>query len=372
MRVPARAAAREGRGWREGGGGLRARARAGARVRWIGTLILAPPPSAPHLPSPHEGRSALVTGGAGFIGSHLVDHLLAAGARVTVIDDLSSGTEAHLVGARSNPRFLFVRGDVLDRRAMREALAGCDLVYHCAADPEVRITGEKTEQHLRANVTATHQVLEAMREARVARIVFTSTSTVYGEATEIPTPETYGPMTPISVYGASKLASESLISAYCATFDLQGVSLRFANVAGARSNHGVTFDFVRKLRENPKRLEILGDGRQAKSYVHIDDTVRGILAAETASRGRRYEVFNIGSGDMIDVLTVARVVAETMGLKDVEFAPTGGVDGGRGWKGDVRTMRLSADKLRATGWAPRMGSTETIRATASALLSGAA
>ncbi|MHB8585910.1 MAG: NAD-dependent epimerase/dehydratase family protein [Thermoplasmatota archaeon] len=316
----------------------------------------------------YKGKRCLVTGGAGFIGSHLVDGLLAHGAEVTVLDNFSTGTRAFLAPALKNPKARLVEGDVLAADDIRAAVKGQDIIFHASADPEVRFAGDRTDEHLRQNVMATHRVLEAMRFSEPRRIVFTSTSTVYGDANVVPTPEGYGPCEPISVYGAAKLASESLISSYCGTFDFQGVSLRFANIVGPRSNHGVTFDFHRKLMHDGRKLEILGDGKQNKSYCHVADTVSGIMAAEVASRGRRYDVFNVGSEDMIDVTTIAGLVCEEMGLRSTRFEYTGGVDGGRGWKGDVKVMRLAVDKLKATGWRPKHGSAAAIRDTARSLV----
>jgi len=308
----------------------------------------------------------LVTGGAGFIGSHLVDALLAKGDEVVTYDDLSSGKKQFLAQHDGNPRHTFVHGDVLDAADLALAMKGSDIVWHVAADPDVRTSGYRAGVHVQQNVVATLRVLEAMRVAEVKRIAFTSTSTVYGEAKLIPTPEDYAPLHPISLYGASKLGSESLISAFAHTFDLSGVSFRFANIVGPRSTHGVTYDFYHKLKKDPKRLEILGDGRQHKSYCHVDDCVRAML--HVAERfPSRYDVFNIGSDDAIDVFELARVCTQAWGLDGVELAATGGVEGGRGWKGDVKRMALSTDRLKRTGWKPTYTSAEAIRATALAL-----
>lgn len=307
-----------------------------------------------------------VTGGAGFIGSHLVDALMARGDEVVVYDDLSNGKRAFLASHENDVRFRFIHADVLDAADLALGMKGADLVWHVAADPDVRTSGLRAEVHVQQNVIATLRVLEAMRVTGVKRIAFTSTSTVYGEATRIPTPEDYAPLHPISLYGASKLGSESLISAFCHTFDLQGLSFRFANIVGPRSTHGVTYDFYHKLRKDRKRLEILGDGRQRKSYCHVDDCVGAMLHA---ARGfpDRYDVYNIGSDDAIDVFELARTVLDAWGLRDVELATTGGVEGGRGWKGDVKLMRLSNDRIKALGWRPRLTSGEAIHATAKAL-----
>ncbi len=315
------------------------------------------------------GARALVTGGAGFIGSNLVDALLAHGARVTVYDDFSTGREDFLAAASASPALTVVRGSVLDWAALVPVLAGHDVVFHLAADPDVRASGVRTESHLEQNVIATARVLEAMLTAGVRAIAFTSTSTVYGEAAAIPTPESYGPPSPISIYGASKLAGEALVSAYCGTHGFRGRSFRFANAVGPRSNHGVTFDFHRKLRADPTRLEILGDGKQSKSYFHVADCVAGMIhAMERMPDASGYDVFNVGSEDAIDVRAVADIVTSEMGLSGVRYEFTGGVDGGRGWKGDVRTMRLDVAKLRSLGWAPRYGSAEAIRDTVRALV----
>ena len=314
-----------------------------------------------------RGRKVLVTGGAGFIGSHLVDRLVAEGCEVTVVDDLSTGRLSSLEGAMASGNVQFVQGDLL-KHDLAAAMEGHDAVFHVAANPEVRIGSVDTWVHLEQNVTATHRVLEAMRAADVRDLLFTSTSTVYGEATEIPTPEDYGPLSPISLYGASKLAAEALIAAYCATFGLRAVTMRFANVVGPRSTHGVIHDFIQKLRDDATRLEILGrPPGTRKSYVHIRDCVDGMFAAWAATT-RGCEAYNVGSEDMIDVQTIADIVVREMGLGGVAYEWTGGVDGGRGWRGDVLTMHLSIGKLKAAGWRPRAGSAEAVRAAAEAAL----
>jgi UDP-glucose 4-epimerase len=306
-----------------------------------------------------------VTGAAGFIGSHLVDALLARGDEVVAYDNLSNGKPAFLQQHAHDKRYQFVQADVLDTADVALAMKGADTCWHLAADPDVRTSGLRAEVHVQQNVVATLRVLEAMRVAGVRKMAFTSSSVVYGEATVVPTPEDYAPLHPISLYGASKLGSESLISAYCHTFDLQGLSFRFANVVGARSTHGVTYDFYHKLKASPKRLEILGDGRQLKSYVHVSDTVGAMLHA--ASRfPPRYDAYNIGSDDAIDVLALARICVDAWGLRDVELVATGAAGTG-GWKGDVRRMGLATDKIKKLGWKPRLTSAEAIRETALAL-----
>ena len=306
-----------------------------------------------------------VTGGAGFIGSHLVDALIARGHEVVVYDNLSAGKEAFLAQHKGNPRYHFVHADVLDTADAALAMKGADVVWHAAADPDVRTSGLRAEVHVQQNVIATLRVLEAMRVAGVKKIAFTSTSTIYGEAKLIPTPEDYGPPQPISLYGASKLGSEALISAFCHTFDVHGLAFRFANIVGARSTHGVTYDFYHKLKANPKRLEILGDGRQLKSYLHVSDCVDAMLHVESRP-WPRFDTYNIGSDDAIDVFELARVAIDAWKLKGVELVATGAAGTG-GWKGDVRRMGLANDKIKALGWKPKHGSAAAIRLTAEAL-----
>ena len=308
----------------------------------------------------------LVTGGAGFIGSHLIDALLEKGNEVKCIDNFSSGRKEFIEQSMDKGLEL-IEGDLLNRDDIKKALSGCDTVFHLAANPDVRLGVENTEVHLEQNIIATYNLLEEMRKADVKKIAFTSSSTVYGEAEQIPTPESYGPLIPISLYGASKLAAEGLISAYCYTFDMQSVIYRFANVVGPRSTHGVTYDFIKKLRENSHVLEILGDGSQKKSYLYISDCIDAMLFGMEKSKSK-VEIFNIGSEDWVDVKKIADIVSREMGLSP-EYRFTGGVDGGRGWKGDVKIMRLSIDKLKNMGWKPEYGSKESIEMTTKWLIS---
>ncbi len=306
-----------------------------------------------------------VTGGAGFIGSHLCDRLLQGRGRndrVIVYDSFSSGKMEFLSGHEGNSLLKIVCGDLLDKKMLEKSIKGADVVWHLAANPDVRLGAQDTNVHIEQNVIATHNVLEAMRKNGVKRIVFTSTSTVYGEAKKIPTGEDYGPCVPISLYGASKLAAEALIASYCYTFDMSSVILRFANCIGRRSTHGVIFDFVNKLKVNSKALLILGDGRQNKSYFLIDDCVDAMIHVE-GLKGERVEIYNMGSVDMITVTELASIVVSELGLKNVDFRYTGGVDGGRGWKGDVKTMQLSLEKLIASGYKPKHDSKGAVRET---------
>lgn len=293
-----------------------------------------------------KNRSILVTGGAGFIGSHLVGRLLLDN-EVTVLDNFSSGRMEFLAPYRDNPDFHLLTGDLMDPEMLDKAVSGKDFIFHLAANPDVKLGTEDTHVHLEQNVLATYNLLEAMRKNGVRQVAFTSTSTVYGEAAVVPTPEDYGPLLPISLYGASKLCCEALISSYCHTFEMQSWIYRFANIVGERGTHGVLVDFIRKLRENPGKLEILGSGKQRKSYLEVKDCVRAMIHAVEHSKDE-VNVFNIGSEDSIDVTGIADIVVGQMGLDGVEYNYTGGVDG-RGWKGDVKMMLLSIEKIK--GWA---------------------
>jgi UDP-glucose 4-epimerase len=313
----------------------------------------------------------LVTGGAGFIGSHIVDRLIERGDEVLILDNLSSGSRKNLSEASKSKRFRLVEGDLKDFRDFPNLLEGVAMVYHFAANPEVRVGQSEPSLHFNENLLATFQLLEGMRRSKQARtIVFASTSTVYGEATQLPTPEDYGPMLPISTYGASKLGCESLISSYAYTHQMRGLILRMGNCVGRRSGHGVLHDFIKKLKTNPNELEILGDGGQDKSYVHVDDCVAAILMAsgKFLEETSRVDVFNVSSPDQVSVRRIAEIVTEEMGLHQTRLTFSGGVDGGRGWLGDVKVMHLSVEKLLKLGWRPNLNSEEAIRKATKELL----
>lgn len=306
----------------------------------------------------------LVTGGAGFIGSHLVDCLTEKENRITVFDNLSSGKIGFIENHLENPDFTLIKGDLLDHKAIERACKDIDLVFHVAANPDVRLGASDTKIHFDQNILATYNLLEAMRKNSVKKVAFTSTSTIYGEAHIMPTPENYGPLLPISLYGASKLACEALITSYSHTFDMQAWIFRFANIVGPRSTHGITVDFIRKLQENPIQLEILGDGKQEKSYLHVSECVDAILFAIEKSK-EDVNIFNIGSEDTISATGIGRAIVEEMKLSEVKFIYTGG---SRGWKGDVPRMRLDIEKLKDIGWKPAYTSERSVRETARTLL----
>lgn len=306
----------------------------------------------------------LVTGGAGFIGSHVVDRLIEMGNKVTVFDNMSSGRMDFISHHLNDPRFRLIEGDLLDTDTIEAACTDIDLVFHVAANPDVRLGAIDTKVHFDQNITATYNLLEAMRKSGVKDIAFTSTSTVYGEAAVIPTPEDYGPLMPISLYGASKLACEALITSYSHTFDMQSWIFRFANIIGDRGTHGIIVDFIEKLRRNPAELEILGDGRQSKSYLHVRECVDAMMFAISESNDE-VNIFNIGSNDATNPTRIGEIIVEEMGLDDVKFNYTGG---SRGWKGDVPKMMLSVDKLKKLGWVPEWESEQSVRETVRALL----
>ena len=315
------------------------------------------------MPMPAKNK-ILVTGGAGFIGSHLVDRFIEKGSKVTVFDNLSSGKTEFIKHHLGNPDFNLIKGDLLDQETIETACKNIDLVCHVAANPDVRLGASDTRVHLNQNILATYNLLEAMRKNSIKKIAFTSTSTVYGEASVMPTPEDYGPLIPISLYGASKLACEALITSYSHTFDMQAWIFRFANIVGPRSTHGITVDFIKKLQKSSSVLEILGDGKQEKSYLHVSECVDAISFLIENSE-EKVNIFNIGSEDTISATEIGKAVIEEMGLSNVEFIYTGG---SRGWKGDVPRMRLGIEKMKSFGWKPVYTSERSVRETARAIL----
>jgi len=298
----------------------------------------------------------LITGGAGFIGSHLVDVLMQCGYKVVVFDNLSSGKIENVERWLKDENFRFVMGDLRQKEEIRKVVAGCDVIFHFAANPDVRAAAAA---HF-GDVIGTFNLLESLRDVGVSKFVFASSSTVYGEAENIPTSEDYAPLLPISMYGASKLACEALVSSYTYSLGFKAAILRLANIVGPRSSHGVIRDFIMKLRRNSKELEILGDGSQTKSYLYIDDCIDAIMLITEKFNGD-VEVFNVGSEDQVNVRRIAEIVVEVLNLKNVKFKFTGGVNGGRGWKGDVKVMLLDVSKLKSLGWKPKYNSEAAVR-----------
>jgi UDP-glucose 4-epimerase len=292
---------------------------------------------------------AFVTGGAGFIGSNLVDRLLQRGDEVVAYDNLSTGMNEFLVEARKSPRFSFVKGDVLEEAALARAMKGADVVFHLAANADVRFGTQHPRKDLEQNTIATYNVLEAMRANGVKRIAFSSTGSVYGEAAVVPTPETCPFPVQTSLYGASKLAGEGLISAYCEGFGFQGWIFRFVSILGERYTHGHVFDFYKQLLENPRELAVLGNGKQRKSYLYIQDCVSAMFTALEKAEDK-VNVFNLGTGEYCEVDDSIGWITESVGLSPNRVY----AGGDRGWIGDNPFIFLDTAKIRALGWKPTL------------------
>lgn len=307
--------------------------------------------------------TALVTGGAGFIGSHLVDELVRQGEDVIVYDNFSTGFRRHLDPALETGRVTIIEGDILDLAKLKSALGGVSTVFHLAANADVRGGVRNTIVDVEQNILGSHSVLEAMRAQSVKEIVFTSSATVYGEPHRFPTPEDQ-PLIQTSLYGASKLAAEAMIQAYSEYFGIRSWCFRFVSWIGERYSHGVVRDFVQKLMRNPKELEILGDGEQRKSYLHVADGIRGIFSAKENLKGRK-NVLNLGHVEFMNVKDLANLVCEEMGLRDVAYRFTGGP---RGWLGDSPFVLLDISRIQETGFQPQVSIEEGIRRTVRYLL----
>lgn len=297
-----------------------------------------------------------ITGGAGFIGSHMVDALIKRG-EVTVFDNLTSGKLDYISRYQTDDKFKFVNADLKDLNRLNGAMAGHNFVYHFASNPDIARGVLKTDLDLIEGTMLTYNVLEAMRLNGLKKIIYSSGSGVYGDVGTTPTPENFGPLLPISMYGASKMACEGLISAFCHLFDMQAWIFRFANVVGKRQTHGVGFDFIRKLRADPARLQILGEGNQSKSYIHVHDVIDAILFVLERAKDR-VNIFNVATSDYITATEIAQIVVKEMGLENVNFEYTGG---DRGWRGDVPIVRFNLSKIHSYGWKARLSSIEAIR-----------
>lgn len=306
-----------------------------------------------------------MAGGAGFIGAHLVNHLLdTTSSTVTVFDNFSTGRKWAFFERADNPRLVIVDKDVRDKAALVEAIGGHDVVYHFAANSDIARAAAEPAIDFDNGTLLTHNILEAMRETGVRRVLFTSGSGVYGDVPPVPISEEHPRMIPISTYGASKLASESLISAYCHMFEITGTVFRFANVVGPHQTHGVAYDFLRRIASDPTRLKIFGDGRQTKPYIHIDDVLAAFRFMER-EQVNGYDVFNVGTEDSLTVRDVADVVIERMGLTGVRYEFTGGA---RGWKADVPFYSLDTRKIRGRGWSSGRNSREAVTAAVDSMI----
>ncbi|MCU1459790.1 MAG: NAD-dependent epimerase/dehydratase [Actinomycetia bacterium] len=317
------------------------------------------------------GTRFFIVGGAGFIGSHFADRLLgdpATGA-VTLYDNFTSGREWHYAAHVDDPRFRVVVGNVEDLDPLTRAMQDHDVVIHLASNPDIARAATDPAVDFDQGTLLTHHVVEAMRISGTHRILYASGSGVYGDLGEIEAQEDFGPLIPASTYGASKLAGEALIAAYCAMFGLSGRAFRFGNVVGPHQTHGVGFDFVRRLIDAPDHLEILGDGSQSKSYIHVTDVIRAVLLANEVEPAT-FQVYNVATGDYITVTEIAELAIECVGLDrgSVELRYTGG---DRGWKGDVPIVRLNTDRIRALGWANEMNTRAALQRSMESMLDDA-
>jgi len=306
-------------------------------------------------------KSVFISGGAGFIGSHLTRRLLGDGTidRVVIYDNFSSGTRRHLEEISRDPRLQVVEADLKDLPRLTAAMAGCDTVFHLAANPDIAKAVTQPDIDFWEGTYLAQNVLEAIRVNGVGRLLYMSGSGVYGENAPVAFAEGYGPCLPISTYGASKLACEALICAYCHMFGLTARAFRFANVVGPRQTHGVGYDFVRRLKADPTRLRILGDGSQSKSYIHVEDILAAVFLANHRVT-ERYDLFNVATDDYITVREIADLAAQAcrLGPGSVRHDFTGG---DRGWKGDVPIVRFDCAKIKALGWACKRTSSEAMR-----------
>lgn len=306
----------------------------------------------------------VVTGGAGFIGSHLVDHLIAAGHSVTVIDNLTGTGRDFLKPHQKSPRFRFIKADVRHREAMRRALTPTpDMVFHLAANADIARGVDDPTLDFENSLMATFSLLQAMKQVGAKKIVYTSGSGVYGDRGHRYSSEDTGPLVPVSMYGATKLGAEGMISAFAHLFDLQAWIVRPANIIGPRLTHGVIYDFVRQLKQHPRQLRILGDGRQSKSYLHVDDVINALLLVTTKAH-ERMNIFNISSSSFITVNAIADLVIRGLGLTHVTRDHTAGKVG---WRGDVPVVRLHSRALKHLGWKPRYTSRQAAIATIESL-----
>ncbi len=296
-----------------------------------------------------------VTGGAGFIGSNLVDRLLNRGNEVVVYDNFSTGLSDFLIGAQKNSRFTQIKGDLLDQDRLARAMGGSDFVFHLAANADVRFGTDHPSKDLQQNTVATFNVLEAMRENSIQKIVFSSTGSVYGEAPVIPTPEDAPFPIQTSLYGASKLACEGLIAAYCEGFSFQSWIFRFVSILGERYTHGHVFDFYKQLQVHPEYLDVLGNGHQKKSYLYIQDCLNAIECA-ISNAGQKVNLFNLGTDEYCEVNDSIGWITKYLGLSP-ELRYTGGE---RGWIGDNPFIFLDCSKIHAAGWMPALSIREGI------------
>jgi UDP-glucose 4-epimerase len=306
---------------------------------------------------------AFITGGAGFIGSNMADLLLKKGYEVTVYDNFSTGQKIFVQHNLDNTKYKLVQADVLDLATLTKEMQNHDVVFHFQANADVRGGIKNTRIDIQQNIIATHNVLEAIRVNNIKNIIFSSSATVYGEPDIFPTPENIAPLQ-TSIYGASKFSGEALIQAYCEYFDIKSWIFRFVSFIGKRYTHGVIFDFMKKLLQNPHKLQILGDGQQQKSYLHVEDGVNAIYTAFSKAKNK-INIFNLGNLEYINVVDLANILTTRMDLQNVEYQFTGGK---RGWIGDSPFVHLDVQKIQKLGWKPKYSIPEAINDTVDYLM----
>lgn len=321
---------------------------------------------------PADLHRTCVVGGAGFIGSHVVRRLLAdpAVGRVTVYDNFTSGRDWHLDAVRDDPRLAVVRGEVAEIARLAEAFTGHSAVVHLASNPDIAKAMTDPSVDFHEGTALTHAVAEAARRSDVRLVVYASGSGVYGDLGTLEVAEDHGPLEPVSTYGASKLAGEALLASYAHMFGGRALAFRFANVVGPNQTHGVGFDFVRKLLADPTRLDVLGDGSQSKSYIHVDDVISGVLHAVGHAPAAPFGVFNLSTGDHLTVREIAELAIEVVGVDreavDVRYGTSD-----RGWKGDVPIVRLSTERIRTLGWTCERTTRDALEASLRSMLDDA-
>jgi len=305
-----------------------------------------------------------IAGGAGFIGSHLAHLLLPAAELVTVYDNFSSGRKWHLDDIADRRTLRIITANVRDLGTLCDAVAGHDVVFHFASNPDIARAAREPDIDFWEGTYLTQNVLEAMRRTGVQHLLYASGSGIYGDTGSLEVAENHAPLYPISTYGASKLAGEALACSYAHMFGITARAFRFANVVGPRQTHGVAYDFIRRLRQDPRRLHILGDGQQSKSYIHVDDVLRAMLLVHELG-GTGFDAFNVATEDYLTVTEIADVVCSALGLRTVEYEYAGG---DRGWKGDVPVVRFNTTKIRSLGWANQRTSCEAMVAAVNAMI----
>lgn len=287
-----------------------------------------------------------ISGGAGFIGSHFVDYLLSKKYKVIVYDNLSLGKKENIAKHFKNKNFKFVKGNLLNLKKLSSHMKGSNVVIHLAANSDIVKSSQNPKIEIKNGTIATYNILEAMKKNNLKEILFTSSSVVYGEVKKLPIKENYGPLFPISFYGSSKLSSESLISSYCHNYAMKAWIFRFANVVGPRLTHGVIFDFFNKIKKNKNKLLVLGDGNQAKPYIHVNDIVSAVYYIYQ-NKKKEINFYNLATDGNTKVKYIAKKFIDFMGLKNTKIVFKGGK---RGWKGDVPRVKLDNSKLKNSGY----------------------